>query len=442
MPYQVKWLQAATKHRVMVWEKSRRIGATWADAALSTLDAASANGSDTYYVSTNREATLDYIESIAFWAKSYQLAASAVEQIILKDEDEDVLAFRVRFASGYKVVALSSRPSNFRGKQGNVVIDECAFLQNLDECRKAAMALLMWGGQIRFISTHNGVKNPFNQLCLDIRSGKQKYYLQTTTLKDAIADGLYQRISLVTGTQWTLEGEFAFVTGLYEDYGIGADEELGCVPLDVVGGGLVFNRDWFEIIDVIPSHFDAQVRFWDLAATTGKKSYYTAGIRLAKSGDLYYVTDALADKLGPVAGDDLMVETMMLDGRDIPIRWEMEGGSDGLKYEAYMQTKMAGADAKAVRPSGDKLTRAKPIAGEAKAGRVKIIKSHWNNMFLDAVHGFDGQPRPLINDITDALSGAHAHIVSTQPINFGIANRRNRYDNSYGGMAGNWRDHL
>ena len=33
------------------------------------------------------------------------------------DERSDILAYRIRFASGHKIVALSSRPSNLRGKE-------------------------------------------------------------------------------------------------------------------------------------------------------------------------------------------------------------------------------------------------------------------------------------------------------------------------------------
>lgn len=51
----------------------------------------------------------------------------------------------VYFASGFKVQALSSNPSNLRGMQGNVTIDEAAFHDRLAEVLKAAMALTMWG---------------------------------------------------------------------------------------------------------------------------------------------------------------------------------------------------------------------------------------------------------------------------------------------------------
>ncbi len=424
MPYQAQWFSDTSQ--VMVWEKSRRIGATWADAAKSALQAARSNGSDTYYLGTSKEMTLDYIESVSYWARAYQLAATQIEQTVIRDEDEDILVFRVRFASGHKVVALSSRPSSLRGKQGNVVVDECAFLQDFNEVRKAAMALTMWGGQIRYISTHNGVSNPFNKLCEEIRSGALSYSLHRTTLSDAIADGLFRRICLINGEQWTLENEFAWYAQLYRDYGIGADEELGCQPLDVKGGGLVFNRTWFEVVDTLP-RFSTQVRFWDMAATAqefNSDAFYTAGLHLGRFGSDYYVVHLIAEQVGPAEGDDLIVTTAAQDGRIVPVRWELEGGSAGLKVEANLRSRLSGFDARGVKPLGDKLTRAKPIAGEAKRGNVKLLRGMWNQMFLDAVHGFDGTSQPLINDVTDALSGAYGEISTVR--NYHVSGTVNR----------------
>ena len=42
-------------------------------------------------------------------------------------ETRDIKAFRIDFASGYSIVALSSRPRSLRGMQGKVRIDEAAF---------------------------------------------------------------------------------------------------------------------------------------------------------------------------------------------------------------------------------------------------------------------------------------------------------------------------
>lgn len=242
LPYQQRW--AADSSPVKVMEKSRRIGLSWSEAADDALFAAEAGGSDVWYIGYNKEMAEEFIGDCADWVKKYQLAAGAVEEEILADENKDILTFRIKFASGNKVVALSSRPSNLRGKAGRVVIDEAAFHDDLKELIKAAMALLMWGGQVRIISTHDGDANPFNEMVKDIRAGRTPYSLHRVTLDDALADGLYQRICLTLGRQWSPEAEAKWRQDLVDFYGDAAQEELFCIPSQ--GAGTYLSRALIE----------------------------------------------------------------------------------------------------------------------------------------------------------------------------------------------------
>jgi phage FluMu gp28-like protein len=166
LPYQSRWL--ADKSQVKVCEKSRRIGLTWAQAADDVLLAASASGMEVLYISFNQDMTREYIDACGEWAKRFDAGVRSLGEEVLKDGDErEIKAFRIDFAGGNKILALSSRPSNLRGKQGRVVIDEAAFVDDLGEILKAALALLMWGGQVVVISTHNGADNAFNELAQD-----------------------------------------------------------------------------------------------------------------------------------------------------------------------------------------------------------------------------------------------------------------------------------
>ena len=168
LPYQQRWI--ADRAPIKVCEKSRRIGITWAEAADAALDAAGRNGTDWWYIGYNKDMAREFIEDAAGWARRFNQAARAIEEIAIEDEDKDILAFRIRFASGNKIVALSSRPSNLRGKQGVAVIDEAAFHEHLPSLIKAALAFTMWGGRVHVISTHFGAGNAFNELIADIRA--------------------------------------------------------------------------------------------------------------------------------------------------------------------------------------------------------------------------------------------------------------------------------
>lgn len=305
LPYQIRWIEDDSP--VKVAEKSRRVGLSWAEAADNTLYAARQDGGDVFYIGYNAEMARGFIDDCAFWARHYKLAAAALEQTVFNDEDQDILAFRVNFASGKTITALSSRPRNLRGKQGQVVIDEAAFHDDFDGLLKAAMALLMWGGKVRIISTHFGDDNPFNALVKDVRAGRKPYSLHRITFKDALAEGLFKRICEVNGKQWSAEAEAQYETDMRANYGDDAEEELDCIPSR--GSGMYFPAALLEkcadeTIPVLRLSFkpeftqlpeavrQAEVAAWceenlsPLLAGLDKQRDHAFGFDFARSGDL------------------------------------------------------------------------------------------------------------------------------------------------------------
>lgn len=253
LPYQQRWI--ADMSEVKVIEKSRRIGLSWAEAGEDALLAASKNGMDVFYIGYNKDMALEFIEDCAAWSRHYNQAGSDIDELIWEDEGEEkkgIQAFRIRYPSGWKIVALSSRPANLRGKQGKIVIDEAAFHDDLAGLLKAAMAMLMWGGRVVIISTHNGDDHPFNELIQEIRAGKKPYSLHRVTLDDALEEGLYKRICLRLGKEWTKDDQEKWRDSLIDFYGEDADEELFCIPAK--GGGAYLTRNMIEacMSDEIP----------------------------------------------------------------------------------------------------------------------------------------------------------------------------------------------
>lgn len=236
--YQKNWI--GIRAPLKVAEKSRRIGLTWAEAADNVLVAAaakSANGQTVYYLGYNQDMTVEYIQACAMWARAFDYAAGEIEEGIWPDSDPDkhIKTYTIVFPSGHRIVALTSRPSNLRGRQGVVVIDEAGFHQDLAELLKAALALLIWGGEVHVISTHNGEENPFNELINEIRAGKRNGEVFRCSFKEAIADGLYPRVCIRKGIAYNAEEEATWVESVYGFYGDAADEELDCIPSQ--GGG-------------------------------------------------------------------------------------------------------------------------------------------------------------------------------------------------------------
>lgn len=233
--YQQRWV--ADDSPLKIGEKSRRIGLTWGEASDDVLIATEEGGSNVFYISATQDMALEYIEACAMWARAFDLAAGEIEEGIFHDDgNKEIKLYKIDFPkSGRRIVALSSRPANLRGKQGVVVIDEAAFAPDLAGLLKAAMAMLMWGDKVRIISTHNGDDNPFNELIQEVRAGKRGGTVHRFTFADAVADGLFRRVCLRKGKPWSQEAEDAWVADVRKFYGQDAEEELDVIPAR--GGG-------------------------------------------------------------------------------------------------------------------------------------------------------------------------------------------------------------
>lgn len=235
MPYQAELLRTTAQHRVAVVEKSRRTGYTWgvaADAVLHAGAARTSGGMDVLYIGYNLEMAREFVDVAAMWARAIGEAATEVEEMLFDDgkADAGIKAFRIGFASGYEIIALSSKPRSLRGKQGYVILDEAAFHDDLRGMMKAALALLIWGGKLLVISTHDGDDNFFNELVNDVRAGRKPYALLRCDFDEALRQGLYQRVCLATGETWSIEKEAEWRSGVVAEYGEDADEELFCIP--------------------------------------------------------------------------------------------------------------------------------------------------------------------------------------------------------------------
>ncbi|EKA8003528.1 hypothetical protein OMG64_003492 [Salmonella enterica] len=312
--YQQKWF--LDESGVVIGQKSRRTGITWAEAGRNVINAAKPKkrgGRNTFYVGSKQEMALEYIAAVALFARAFNRLAKAdvYEQTFWDSEKkEEILTYMVRFPnSGLKIQALSSRPSNLRGLQGDVVIDEAAFHEGLRELLKAALAMRMWGCCVRIISTHNGVDNYFNELIQEVLAGRKDYSLHTITIDDAIADGLYKRICYVTDQVWSPEAQIAWRESLYRDAPTreDADEEYGCIPKK--SGGAYIPHALIELAMVrgipiltfeAPEDFlsravwlrESEINAWcethlkPLLTALNPRSRYSFGEDFARRGDL------------------------------------------------------------------------------------------------------------------------------------------------------------
>jgi phage FluMu gp28-like protein len=247
MAHQRSWLEDESDLKVC--EKGRRTGITFAEMLGCALIAAakrSAGGQNCFYIGDTKDKGREAIGYVAHFARVIAGAAHPIEEFLFEDQQPDgttkfISAYRVRFASGFRVEALSSNPANIRGLQGTVVIDEAAFHKDVREVIDAVNAMLIWGGKVRIISTHNGYLNAFNELVREARSGKNGFKVHRYTFGDAVANGLYQRVCMMQGKTWTPEAEEAWEANIRTSYGAreaAMRQELDAEPAEMQGAAL------------------------------------------------------------------------------------------------------------------------------------------------------------------------------------------------------------
>lgn len=185
--------------------------------------------------------------------------------------------------------------------------------------------------------------------------------------------------------------------------------------------GKVFNRAWFEVVDSYPVGGKI-VRFWDLAATektmTRADKYedpdYTASCKATVVRGIVYIIDVTNELLSPAKADERMKNTASQDVGTfhVAVRFEQEGGASGPRDAAHIIKNLAGYDVRGIPAHKDKIVRAKPLAAQAYAGNVKLVRGPWNEAFLTQLHNF---PDPdFHDDMVDSASGCYNELTGAK----------------------------
>jgi predicted phage terminase large subunit-like protein len=172
-----------------------------------------------------------------------------------------------------------------------------------------------------------------------------------------------------------------------------------------------FKRAWFQLVDAAPAGA-ARVRYWDQAATEGG-GCYTAGVLMARGTDgLYYVVDVVRGQWSPGQRDPIICQTAERDRKAYAatVQWfEQEPGSGGKESAQAKVRLLAGFPVRIERVTGSKEVRAEPLAAQAEAGNVRLVRGPWNGAYLDELCSF---PNGAFKDQVDATSGAFNKLAS------------------------------
>jgi predicted phage terminase large subunit-like protein len=169
--------------------------------------------------------------------------------------------------------------------------------------------------------------------------------------------------------------------------------------------GDFFRRSWFEIVKEFDRLGARYARYWDRGATADDGDW-TVGALVARIGTIYLVLDIIRGQWSTGERDKVILQTAKTDAAKyghVVIWLEQEPGSSGVDVVNSLTTMLSGFAVHPDKVSGDKSSRAEPLASQAEAGNVKIIAAAWNEDLIDELASF---PAGANDDQVDALSGA------------------------------------
>lgn len=177
-------------------------------------------------------------------------------------------------------------------------------------------------------------------------------------------------------------------------------------------GGL-FKRAWFKTIGAMPADITKRVRAWDMAATekmTTNNPDYTAGVDMSRTRDgLFIITGCNRFRGTPMDVENTILGQARIDGVATTVRLTQDPGQAGKAQAEQYVKKLAGYSVKVERPTGDKATRAAPLASQVEAGNVQILVTGdtmldaWIEPFLAEITVF---PAGRNDDQVDAAADA------------------------------------
>lgn len=171
--------------------------------------------------------------------------------------------------------------------------------------------------------------------------------------------------------------------------------------------GMMFQRQWFTIVDAVPSGWIQIIRFWDRAATkpseSNKDPDWTRGLKIYRYPDgRFCVADLKSMRDTPGQVETLIKAVASHDTNEVKIMSQRDPGSAGVKEAESFTRMLQGYDVGTVIYNNDKVTRAKPVSAQCEAHNILVLRAAWNDEFFSELENF---PDGAHDDIVDVLSG-------------------------------------
>lgn len=179
-----------------------------------------------------------------------------------------------------------------------------------------------------------------------------------------------------------------------------------------------------DILAEVPKDLVAVCRGWDLAATDkdeDDEAAFTAGVLMGRrENGRFVIIDVINRQLK--AGD--VRSTVLLTAKMDHAKYSwcrqrlpQDPGQAGKDQKASYMEMLAGFDVHMIPESGDKATRAEPMAAQWQHGMFDLVAGEWNEAYLNQLESF---PDSKWKDMVDASSSAFNEI--TLGMGFSIDN--------------------
>lgn len=177
-------------------------------------------------------------------------------------------------------------------------------------------------------------------------------------------------------------------------------------------GGL-FKTAQLSILDAAPAGSNV-VRAWDLAATAQAGTNdpdWTVGVKMLRTSEgRFVILDMVRMRGGPEQVQAAVMNTAAQDGRACPVYLAQDPGQAGKSQILDFTRRLAGWRVLSERVTGDKSTRAAPLAAQVNVGNVSLVKAPWNMTMIEELRGF---PSAKHDDIVDAAADAFSQLIGS-----------------------------
>lgn len=174
--------------------------------------------------------------------------------------------------------------------------------------------------------------------------------------------------------------------------------------------GSIFKTGQISIAEGIPAG-TTFVRAWDLASTAetgGRDPDWTVGALLGRTPDgRPLIADLVRLRGGPDEVEATILATASRDGKRVEISLPQDPGQAGVSQIKYFTRRLMGYRVHTSRETGDKATRAMPLASQVNVGNVSMLRADWNRALIEEMATFPGGTH---DDMVDALSRAFDRI--------------------------------